>query len=127
MERPAWYGAWEMVMEASGCGGGEEGGGTTQRQRARGDGHDHRPLSIPPLPGTPEYYADRASGLVPRMPDDWLDARRVRQCFLPGEEADRLDEQEDKRLQMAEAALEEAAAALLKAGAGVVRAQKRRR
>jgi hypothetical protein len=129
VERPAWYGAWEMVMEASGCGGGgEEGGATTTTQRARrSDGHDrHRPLAIPPLPGTPEYYADRASGLVPRMPDDWLDARRVRQCFLPGDEADKLDEQEEKRLQAAEAALEEAAAALVKAAGAAVPAQRRR-
>lgn len=124
VERPAWYAAWESVMEAAGCGGGEDGSTVAATRRARATTTttattQHQQHNVAPLPGTPQYYADRANGVVPRMPDDWLDARRVRQCFLPGEAADRLDEQEERRLQAAEAALEEAAAALLAAGAGV--------
>jgi len=137
VERPPWYGAWERLEELScrddaGDGGGASGlGGDRGRAgeaRGRwrgggGGGNEARGAAGPhgagdgdalaPLPGTPDYYAARASGVVPRMPDDWLDAKRVRRCFL-GTTLDE-EEEEERRLQEASAALEAAAASMASA------------
>lgn len=117
VERPEWYPAWEEV-ERRACGGGGAGvaaKASASSSAAAAHSSSSSSSSPAPMPGTPEYYSDRASGVVPLMPDDWLDAKRVRRCFLGGGGGGEEDDDE-ARLQAATAALEEAVAAAAMGG-----------